>query len=170
MDDDYVLVSKDEVSKLKAEIVQLKKELKEKPDASVEPQIDVNELVSNLVQVLHEESQRERELILQNLNEIKDINKSTLDNLLTNTQKLDGQLEEMIDTISGLVENLSTIVTKFSKDKEFNVDELIKKIKENSNVEIDEKLLQKLDEIDVFMKNLRILLSYVKPNDLKIEK
>lgn len=164
MDEDYILVPKDEVSNLKAEIKKLKKELDEKPEAQIEPQININEFVGKLVEVLHEESQKERELIINNLNEIKDLNKSTLDNLLTKTQKLDGQLEEMIDSVGDLVDTLSHVADKFSKNNNF--DEIISKLQDTSIQNVDSQVLAKLDEIDVFMKNLRVLLSYVKPNDL----
>lgn len=168
MDEDYILVPKDEVSNLKAEIKKLKEELNNKPEIQQEPQVDINEFVGKLVEVLHEESKKERELILENLNEIKDLNKSTLDNLLTKTEKLDNQLEDMVDSISSLVDTLSNVADKFSKNQNF--DELINKIKNSQNTNLSPEVMKKLDEIDVFMQNLRILLSYVKPNDLTIKK
>jgi len=165
MDDDFILVSKNEITTLRKENEELKKKIKEKPEpvVSQKQDIDIDDFVGKLVQVLHEESQKERELIIENLNEIKDLNRSTLDNLLTKTEKLDGQLEEMVDSISGLVDNLANIANKFSKTQNF--DDLIKKIRD-SPAQVSPEVIDKLDEIDVFMKNLRILLSYVKPNDL----
>ena len=147
MEEDYILVSKDEISKLKDEISRLKGELDKKPSVPEVPQVDVSELVSKLIEVLHIESQKERELILQNLNEIKDLNKSTLDNLLTNTQKLDGQLEEMIDSIGGLVETLSSALDKFSTMKSGDNAKLIAELKK-SGIGYDPKLITKLDIYD----------------------
>lgn len=172
MEEEYILVSKDEMSKLKQEIARLKTELETKPKVSEIPVPDTSEIVSKLIEVLHSESQKERELILQNLDEIKELNKSTLDNLLTKTQKLDGQLEDMVDTISTLVDSLSNVLDKFSSIKDLDkfVPEKIIEMKNNNiETEVDSKVLAKLDEIDLFLKNLRILLSYVKPNDFKIE-
>lgn len=172
MEEEYILVSKDEMSKLKQEIARLKTELETKPKVSEIPVPDTSEIVSKLIEVLHTESQKERELILQNLDEIKELNKSTLDNLLTKTQKLDGQLEDMVDTISTLVDSLSNVLDKFSSIKDLDKlvpEKIIEMKNNNSETEVDSKILEKLDEIDLFLKNLRILLSYVKPNDFRIE-
>ena len=183
MEDDYELVSKRFVTQLKEENAKLKSQIDNIPENSSSPQ-DNSSLVQQIVEILHEESQKERELILENLGELKDLNKSTLDNVLTKTQQLDERLEGMVDTIEGLVEHLSNLVESVSHFKgNFNVDsinEKLTKLSENPSIPAkmpvlpdnfnDSEIITKLNEISIFMENLRILLSYVKPADLSMDK
>lgn len=183
MDDDYELVSKRLVTQLKEENAKLKTQLSSIPEPSSEP-IDNSALIEQIVATLHEESQKERELILENLGELKELNKSTLDNVLNKTQQLDERLEGIVDTTEGLVEHLSNLVESLSNFKgSFNTDSINEKISEllkNQSVPVSmpslpenlntTEIMSKLDEISIFMENLRVLLSYVKPADLSMDK
>ncbi len=169
MEEDFELVSKQELMRLREENNKLKSNLENAPktDKKAESQknVDQNKLISNIIAALHEESKKERELIIENLTEIKDLNKSTLDNLLTKTQELDSKLEDMIDTVSHLVESLQKIVEKLTN---FGSDEIKEEIKKIQDLKLDkslDKTNSKLEDIDMFLKNLKVLLSYVKPND-----
>lgn len=167
MEDDYELISKQHLKALRDENAKLKLELQ---NGVKEQQNDNSKLISEILDTIHEESKKERELIILNLNDIKDLNRTTLDNLLSKTQRLDDRFEKIIETMSGLVASLTELISNGPKDEEnVNIKELIEKITQlesASNVDI----MVKLDEIDSFLKNLRVLLSYVKPNDFVIDK
>ncbi|MFW6285878.1 MAG: hypothetical protein ACOC16_01780 [Nanoarchaeota archaeon] len=179
MEDDYELISKQHIQDLRAENKKLKEELSLKDNLANNDSI--KDLILELTNSIHGESQKERELILENLNEIKDLNKSTLDNLLENTQQLDSRLESTVNTISGLVSNLITLIDSLNDIKEH--EEAVKKEETSNkshninfkdiledNSQKNEYIIEKLLEIDVFIKNLRVLLSYIKPSNVTIEK
>ena len=134
---------------------------------------------------MQNESKKEREALMESLNEIKDLNKSTLDNLLEKTRKLDERLEGMVNTTSKLVENLSNLINELIEFKENKGDNNFEDIKNaileleykidshgnnSSNSVADDGIVEKLSEIEIFMKNLRTLLSYVKPSDMVLDK
>ncbi|MDA3856081.1 MAG: hypothetical protein PF569_07520 [Candidatus Woesearchaeota archaeon] len=176
MDDEYELVAKSSIRDLKEENSKLKKEndlLKQKtlvPQKQAQPD---TKLLSQIIQVINEESKKERETIINHLDDIKDLNKSTLDNLVTKTQSLDDRLEGMIGSLSGLVESMKDMLDHSSDS---NI-ELISIELKNINSKLEKQITQpnssietKLEDIELFLKNLRILLSYVKPNDIMIDK
>ncbi len=174
MDDDYELFSKRSIVELKEENKRLKLEATTKP---TKIEFNDNEIVSKITAALNEEGKIERDLITKSLNELKELNKSTLDNLITKTQELDDRLEGMIGSMAGLVETLKDIVDHSNENNNPQLELDLKEIKAsidviNSRSELEGtgNINMKLEEIDSFMKNLRVLLSYVKPNDLKIEK
>lgn len=185
MDDDYELVSKEILNNLREENKNLKKKLEEKSCEKIE--FDSTKLIDKVVLAIDEKSKKETLEIKKNLDEIKEINKNTLDNLIQQTSNLDKRLEDMISTINDLVKSLLEIITK-NKEEHISENELkldekekisIKTLSEKidyfeslskQNLAFNSQIQIKLDEINLFMKNLRILLSYVKPNNLKIEK
>jgi len=192
MDEEYILVSKEAIKKYKEEISNLKKQLNQKPqnkegdisnnsvdlgDVSNSLSVDVS---NNVVTLIKREFALENDKIIKHLEDIKELNKSTLDNLLTNTKQLDDRLENMIDTISELVNTLSKTIDSFTTSNEFDLKMLASKIDKIPLVQsqIDNfqgggaslEVKDKLQEILMFMKNLRVLLSYVKPSDMVINK
>lgn len=159
MDDDFVLVPKDKVSKLEAE----NKALKEKIDSKVD-KTDNTKFLPEIIKEIQDESKKERELILQHLNEIKELNKSTLNNILHKNENLDEKLESVVSVLSELVGTLSEFSDemkgKSNRDVIAKLDSM--KTPDMSNVEM------KLDEIEDFMNKLKTLLSQIKPNDMRI--
>jgi len=181
MEDDFELVSKEKIRGLREENKRLKKELESRPTIEESRTDDKKnqELVSQIIKELHKESTKEREFILANLNDIKDLNKSTLDNLLIKTQDLDTQLEAIIDTFSNVIDSFKSIVDNNSlqgsesndlKEVITRLDLLSQNSVNSTHEDYNANILNKLNEIDTFMKNLRILLSYIKPNDFTIDK
>ena len=208
MDEEYILVSKETIKKYKEEISNLKKQLKNKPvisnvssksdnsnvvdnsniekiDKILETKVDkdfISENNNDIAGLIKHEFMIENNKIMKYLEDIKELNKSTLDNLLINTKQLDDRLENMIDTISELVNTLSRTIDTFTTSNEFDLKMLASKIDKiplvqsqvddfnnnGANQKIDVK--DKLQEILMFMKNLRVLLSYVKPNDMSMNK
>lgn len=204
MDDDYELISKEELTRLRDENNRLRKGYGGNEDSNDEKDYrgaksnskssssqsksssnDVDSIVSQVVEVMQNESKKEREALMESLNEIKDLNKSTLDNLLEKTRKLDERLEGMVNTTSKLVENLSNLINELIEFKENKGDNNFEDIKNaileleykidshgnnSSNSVADDGIVEKLSEIEIFMKNLRTLLSYVKPSDMVLDK
>lgn len=182
MDDDYELVSKQYIKQLRDENEKLKNELSNfRASNNKKDVVSDSAMIDKIISALELESKKERELIITNLNDIKDLNKSTLDNLLTKTQKLDDRLESMISTISGLVESLSHLIEdlKVGSSNSSSVDAELKemiaklydmKVSDSKNVSPDAQILKKLGDIELFMKNLRILLGYIKPSDMSMSK
>jgi exonuclease VII large subunit len=164
MEDDFELISKQHLKDLRDENKRLKAEL-----ANAPKQVDNSKLISDILEAIHEESKKERELIIHNLNDIKDLNKTTLDNLLINTQNLENKFEKVIETMSSLVSSLSEMLENNFEGEKEEIRELINKLM-NFEPKNNLDIMIKLDEIDSFMKNLRVLLSYVKPSDYVVDK
>ena len=116
-------------------------------------------------------------MIIQELSEIKDLNKTTLNNVLHRTDKLDARVSEMIETLSDLTRSLSDLIDDFQlKNREFGNSIEIKRLLEDldsrtSKMESElngKELAVKIEEIERFMNNLKMLLSQIKPNDMRM--
>lgn len=180
-EDSFELVPKNTIKKLKDENSELKQQLeiyKTKVEATSNqkvPEVDYDKIISDIIKTLHEESQKERELILDHLTEIKDLNKTTLNNLLDKTEKLDTRLESMINTLSDLIQASREIISEVSNSDNQEIKEVLEKLvevnsEEKESIEDFEKIKEKIDDIEKFMNNLSILLSYVKPADFTMDK
>lgn len=174
MDDEYELISKSFIKSLRDENKKLKQELeiqKNKKQEIVEKnENETNKiLINDIILQISSEAKKEKEAIVTILNDIKELNKKTLDNTLTRTEAIDTKLESMIGTLKSLVSTLSTVVEELPKDKEKNISESLNELKQNSSqVEIN-NIYKKLEQIEFFMNNLKILLSQIKPTDMKIQ-
>ena len=166
MDDDYELVPKNLLQELKEE----NKKLKEQLDRREEHKENTN--ISAITKSIQEESKKEREIILQNLKEIKEINKSTLNNVVTKTSELDHKLESLVGTLNGLIGSLGDILEEFKDHAGGNnseiMDQLNKKLEELSMTNNYDSIDVKLKEIESFMNNLKLLLAQIKPSDMRI--
>lgn len=174
MDEDFVLVSKEQLERLKKEKKELEEELNNRTNIFSESNAsEFGKYLKIMTETLKDESKKEREVIISNLLEIKEINRSTLENVLDRTEKLDKKLENMIVNLIELIETLNTTleelkgITENHNQSPIN-SELNPEMLENT--QINERVIEKLEEIETFMTNLRVLLSYVKPNDFKIDK
>ena len=173
MDDDYVLVSKSQLERLKKDKENLELELKNRQNLFQERDMsEFQKYLKYMLQSIEQGSKKERDIIISNLLQIKEMNKSTLENVLDKTEKVDKKLESMITNLIDLIETLNFTIeelksmadnSKNFKDKTLNPDML-------ENFKINEAVMKKLYDIDLFMKNLRVLLSYVKPSDFSINK
>jgi len=166
MDDDFELVPKEVFAKLKEENAKLKEQV----DKRVE-KTENTQLLPEFKKLLEEEGKKERDLILKYLGEIKELNKSTLSNVLDKTTSLDGKLETIVGGLNGLLETLSELIDEFKNTSGVDSKEILQEIKarlsseEGTGLKL-ETMEAKIEEIDEFMKNLRELLSQVKPNDM----
>ncbi len=178
MDDEYTLVSKEKLESLREE----NKELQEKNSDNVSKEVlrnhrEDSDFIDKIILTISNESKKERDLIIQELSEIKDLNKTTLNNVLHRTDKLDTKISEMIETFSDLTRSLSALIDDLQvKNNEFGnsiemkylLEELnsrTSKIELNSN---SRELIMKIEKIEIFMNNLKLLLSQIKPSDMRM--
>lgn len=174
MDEDYLVVSKGKITKLEKENFSLKKEVQKVPKAASKIEKENTEFISQIIKAIQDESKKERELVNKNLNEIKELNKTTLDNVLHRTEKLDNKTQILIDTITELTSSVSQLLGEMpqSKIQTLNIsEELLKEISDKLDIKSNELELDiisdKLREIHEFMNNLKILLGQIKPSDMK---
>ncbi len=178
MNDDYILVSKEELAELKEENRKLKERLERrevKDDNQLESKIEaVEKEVSNkeYINEIRKDFLEEQQILKQTLEEIKELNKSTLNTVLSRTQKLDDKSNEVIDVLKNMIPALYNLTDEVSSNgKDTSLIETINKLKDDlSRVNVGGSSLDissKLDEIKDFMENLRILLSQVSSVDMK---
>ena len=168
----FEIVHKEDLNELKKS----HKEAKSQLDLHEKSKIDLR-IVDSLMNAIQEEGKRERDLIAKALKEIKDLNKSTLNNVIGKTDKLEMRLEDLVEVVGELSSNIGKIHEMHSdkpKDKDTSSKELtdIKKAieKNSNNSSVENKLIDvdnKLNEVTDFMENLKVLLSQIRsPNDL----
>ena len=173
MDDEYELISKVKVKEKDKEIKNLKKETK-KAKEKAGPTLKKNDkVVSDIILAVQNEGKEERAMILKTLNELKDLNKSTLDNVLNKTTELDNKLIGVTEAMGELTTSITKLIEHLQNnkpDESYNAKiEEIKSSIENlpsvqlSSQELDaELIINKLDEVETFMKDLKTLLGQVK--------
>lgn len=173
MDDEFELVSKEELRRLRESSgnfsVEGSGEEVNRGEVSkgVEAIFDEEKLISKIVVKMAEEAKVERELFLKELAQIKDLNKSTLSNVLERTDKLDLRIENLVVAIADLVGSVKDLIDDSTKGTNLSV--VVDKI-EGLSAKMDCKdVFKKLDSVEEFMSNLKILLSQIKPSDLKID-
>jgi len=169
-DESYELVSKSYIEELKEENKKLKKQLNDKTGGSKEkiPQI----------QTILEETKKERDEIKKYLNDIKELNQKTLNSTLSKSASIENKFEDMVSTLKDLILNLNEMISTFPNENDY-VKEIITELQKNKinlgyssnnlNGNSDD-VIKKLVDIELFLNNLRVLLSYVKPNDLIVDK
>ncbi len=175
MDESYELVSKEELEKLREENQSLKEKI-EKNSTKIQKQ-DFSEIIEIIKQTLKETSINELNLINENLTHIKDLNKQTLSNIIDKNQAIDSRLENMINTLKDLVSYLSEALNEIDKGKKDFIENNSKQ-NNSENLQITqisdlnpfdnvntELIMEKLEEIEEFMNNLKFLLSQIKPNN-----
>lgn len=182
MDDHYELVPKGLLKELKEENKKLKEELSKKQQTPSEPQKVDKSMLSELRFMLSEHSKKQHDTLLDELSSIKEINSQNLQSLISKTSELDSRLEKMVESLKSLIGDFSHLIEDVSDSREEEYKDIINKTVEEMkklqptheqkpNDEIEQVvLMKKLDDIERFLTNLRILLSYVKPNDLVLEK
>lgn len=166
MEEQYELISKQALLELKEENKKLKEQLKNEKNLSSKEKNEFQEQflidIKNMLEKKHDEEKKE---LFEELSQIKELNKTTLDNVLKKTQNLDLRLEDMIETLQGLVSTMSEVI-----DNTHHISEE----EQNSNTTVFEneiaKVVIKLEDIETFMKNLRILLSYLEPSKVTLNK
>lgn len=172
MDEDFELISKEVIKKIREENRKLKTKLGETTKISgKKSKKETTKALTDIKKLIDEEAKKERALILENLSEIKEINQKTLESVIKRTENLDNRLEEMIGTIGNLVDSLKDVIEEVSgKDATSKIDEILDEIKEakaepGPTEKIDE-IKTKLQEIETFMNNLKLLLAQIKPGDM----
>lgn len=204
-EDEYELVSKSYLKKLKQENIDLKEQLeklntyssqtssqtsnsKKNSNENLEKvskpeerliKTSLNSDIEEIIATIQKEAAKERESIMDNLKLIREINERSLNNSLSKTQEMDSKLESMMINVKELITTISDVIDELNADKKSEVKNIVEDIKNSINQNIIKTLnpnqprnteiiiYNKIKEIEVFMKNLRILLSYVKkPSDL----
>ncbi|MEC8339984.1 MAG: hypothetical protein VXZ40_05125 [Nanoarchaeota archaeon] len=171
MEEQYELISKQTLLELREENKKLKEQLKnEKQLTTTDKNEFQKQFLIDIKEMLEQKHEEEKKELFNELREIKEINKSTLDNVLQKTQNLDIRLEDMIETLQGLVSTMTELIDHNNEEKE---DDLFKEEPIQSS-EIFEneiaKITIKLEDIETFMKNLRVLLSYLEPSRVTLNK
>lgn len=173
MEDLYELVEKDIVKKLRDENLKLKEQVeKQYLELKKVNSSDNTKLISELVAAFNEQSKKERASVIQTLNEIKELNRNTLNNVISETENLESKLDTMVKTLQELIVSISELTEEIvKKDSASEVKNSLNSFlvefqssKSNVNAENIEK---KLDELEKFMNNLKILLIQLKPSDIK---
>jgi len=181
MDDEYELVSKEYVENLKKENLELKNKLKDlQSSVVIDKNINSNskkteDRFSEVIFAIQEEAKKERELVLKELENIKELNEKSLTTTLSKSDDLEIRLEKMVDGMKEMVDSLSTIVDEIKTQDSSKYELLAEKISTqiNNDLKVDGEvasIAKKLEDIDLFMKNLRVLLSYVKPAKMVMDK
>lgn len=186
MDDDYELVPRTLINKLREENRRLKEQLanisikNNTAKLANNKQIDGLESTTQIVQEFHRGAKEDNNLILKGIDEIKILNKSILNNVVLKTKDIDTRLDKLINPVSELVKALIEAIDNISSNSDVELKGIcikLEKMLSGNNFNINNTcdannadVLKKLDDIDRFMQNLRILLSYVKPNDVRMEK
>jgi DNA primase catalytic subunit len=173
MDDSYELISKQHLKKLKEENANLKQEL-DNLKLKLLNNKENNKPVTLDKEVLYEIEQiskKERETIISYLEQIKELNEKNLDRTLTRTEILDKKLESLAETMKDLVINLEEVIKEVPSQRQEEID-LLKELKTNiikfhSDPEIAQ-IQAKLLQIEDFMTKLKILLSQIKPGDMRL--
>lgn len=167
MEDEFQLISKAELNTLKEKAANVEKLKAEQKDN--EPVKKDDTLIQDIVKAIQDEGKKERELIIKELTMIKDLNKTTLTNVLDRTDKLDTRIGSLVDTITDLVGSVKDLVEDKTKaGSGIDMNELVEKLKETQMPESSNtgEILNKLEEIETFMNNLKILLGQIKPSDV----
>ncbi len=171
MEEQYELISKQTLLELREENKKLKEQLKnEKQLTTTDKNEFQKQFLIDIKEMLEQKHEEEKKELFNELREIKEINKSTLDNVLQKTQSLDIRLEDMIETLQGLVSTMTELIEHNNEEKE---DDLFKEEPiQGSEIFENEiaKVTVKLEDIETFMKNLRVLLSYLEPSRVTLNK
>lgn len=166
MEDDFELISKSELNALKEENEKLKT-----GSSSVEGLNKLNpKLVEDLSALFVQEAKKERLFILKNLEEIKELNKQTLNNVLSRTETMEYKIEDLVETLSKLVETFSDAIKGKPSNPNENTNSAIGEIKDSvSYLDTNVRgITNKILEIEDFMHKLKTLLGQIKPNNMTL--
>lgn len=178
MEDQYELISKETLQQLREENQRLKNELAQKQQQPQEESQSID-IEGSLKELFSQFEENQKKILSDEFEQVKELNKSTLNNVLSTSQNLNDKFSGIIETMQQLVENLSRVLEEVSKnsnsgtDFESKFEELKKKLDENKNSsqnESQEEIVARLAEIETFMENLKVLLSQIKPSDMSISK
>lgn len=167
MEDLYELTPKDLVVNLKKENEELKAQVQRQfLELQKFNSTSNSKLIDEIVAVFTKEAQKERGLIIQNLNEIKEINIELNQQMVLRTQNLEAALKEMVKTLQELIVSISEITLEFKEKNSAtqikNAVDTISESLQSANFSSNEDIKRKLEDIEVFMKNLKLLLSQIK--------
>ena len=132
MENEYTLISKIDLKKLKDENKKLKLEL----NSSKKEEIKQKNSKKNIEKTQNPSIEKE-------LKDIKELNKKVLDLLLNKTDKSENKIDTLIETFKQLIDNISLLTSE---------------IESSNNLEIQKQL----NEIEKFQKKLQTMLSHVK--------
>jgi len=167
MEDEFQLISKADLQNLRDKVKNINNNSSEVK--TVEPKANNESLIKDIVKAIQDEGKKEREMILENLTHIKDLNKTTLTNVLDRTDKLDTRIGSLVDTIGELVGSIKDMVEDTGKNS-MNKDlkEIVAAMKKGDMPESSNngEILEKLAEVETFMENLKILLGQIQPHDV----
>lgn len=170
MDDDFELVPKDTISKLKTENDELKKRLETRQEGSKQDAIKVSD---DLIKQIQIQSEKERAELMNHLVEIKELSKNTLNNVVGKAKETDERLSNMMSIMNELIRALSDIIDEVQDVKSngpTKVSQNNGSLFETDNSVKFQIIQNKLEEIEEFMSNLKILLGQIRPSDMKLEK
>jgi len=152
MDDEFELVSKDFLKNLKEENKILKEKLENININKFETtkKIQDKETLNILLKIKEENTEKNQEII-KLLRNLKELNEKNVTQNLNKTEKLENNISEIIFTMKNLIKSVEGVVENISENQKN-----IENQKNSKNIE------NKLEEINLFMVNLKKLLSSVK--------
>ena len=164
-EESYELVSKNMLKNLREENKALKKEVSiVKQNLSEENTF--KKYFDDIVGVFREESQKEREIFFNFLDEIKQINEKTFQKVIDKNRE---DINPILELIKQIEEMANHIEKNSNKDSEKTLNEILKVISSKNKQDFSsenknnfKKIESKLDEIDDFLKKLKLMLSKVK--------
>jgi len=99
-ENEYELISKEELKKLKNKIKQLETE---------------NQMTKSK-EIENKSSLKENSTISKNLDDIKELNKKTLNSILSKEENINSKMDILIETSKQMVENISILISEIQEN------------------------------------------------------
>jgi hypothetical protein len=173
----YELIPKKTITNLREENLSLKNQLNELKKSQSENKT-LEKFKFEIIDELRIETNKEREIITKELENINELNKITIDSMSKNTKILEEQLNSLIVGLKSLIDNITTKQETSKKEEKENIIEILKlflkeikeeKTQNTQELEKIENINIKLENLDFFLKNLKILLGSIKPKNISID-
>ena len=178
---EYELVPKKTLSSLKEENERLKNEIDDiKKEFSKIKTIDI--FKKEILEEFKVETRREREIVSNNLEYIKDLSQKTINEVVSNSTSFESQVEQIVSNLKVFIETIEkkkveegqhqkeeirNMLDKFFKDLTVTTQAQTTALKTNNSNYLNTE--KNINELKIFLEKLRKLLSYIGPNDLKVK-
>lgn len=182
MDDDYQLIPKSVYENLKHENKLLQKQIdKYKSEFQIQENNTTQMVLDEIRGLFEKDVRSQRDAIMNGIAQIKELNQRTLDNVLSRETLIERKFEgydKKFDNVVSSFRELVVSVTEMTHEISTNFNHLKNALQEFEKLDRSEMawdaqkleyLEEKMNEVDLFMKNLRVLLSQIKPADMTRE-
>jgi hypothetical protein len=170
-EEEYELISKEILKNIRQENLALKSELTKTPFHYNGQDQTPDQFIHQMIEAFRKETKKDHDEFLVQVKEIKDITKSTLDNLLQKNLEQNQRLEQITTHFQDLIKTISEFVDYSAQENQANMKKLLDAIttsvQENS-FSAQSTIDTKLFEIQNFMNNLKTLLAQIKPAQMTL--